>query len=91
VGAAEHFLDLARLDGGLELVEATDEVGLHVLALTGPFEEHAEVVGAAFQRLTGGLVLFDPAPALQDLLRLGLIFPEIGVGDPLLDVGDLLR
>jgi hypothetical protein len=91
VRAAEHFLDFGGFDCGLELVETTDEVAGHLLALPCPLDEDAKVLGASFQRLTRGGVFFDPAPALQDLLGLGLILPEIGLGDPLLDFGDLLR
>jgi hypothetical protein len=91
VRAAEHFFDFGRFDGGLELVQTTHEVAGHILALTCPLDEDAKILGAALQRLTRGGVFLDPAPALQDLLGLGLVLPEIGLGDPLLDIGDLLR
>ncbi len=42
--AAEHLLDLGRLDFGLERVERLEEIGADVLALARPFEQHAEVV-----------------------------------------------
>jgi hypothetical protein len=91
VRTAEHFLDFTGLDCGLELVETSDEIGGHILALPGPLDQDAQVLGAAFQRLTGCGVFFDAAAPLEDLLRFGLILPEVGLGDPLLDVSDLLR
>jgi hypothetical protein len=75
--AAEHLLDLAGLDLGRQRVEAPLDVALDLLALLEPFHEHGEIVGPAAQRLDERKVVLEPAAALEDLLRLRLILPEI--------------
>jgi hypothetical protein len=45
--AAEHLARLGQLDVALEVVQALDEVCFDRLAGLGPFDEDAEVVGAA--------------------------------------------
>ena len=48
------------------------------------------IIGPPAQRLLQGPVFLEPSPSLHDLLRLGLIAPEVGLADALLDVGELL-
>jgi len=88
--AAEHLLDLAGLHHLRELLEAGGEIREHVLALAGPLHEHAEVLGAFCQRGNERDFFLDAAPALEDLLRFGLVAPEIGRTYVLFDIGQLL-
>jgi hypothetical protein len=76
--AAEHLLDLAGLDFFVERVEALRELALDGFAGLGPLEQHLQVLAALLQRLREIAILFETAPALQDLLRFGLVLPEIG-------------
>jgi RNase P/RNase MRP subunit p29 len=88
--AAQHLLDLARLDLLLELVEPAGELVVDGLALVQPLEEHSEVLGAPRKRRRERDVLFDAAAALERLLGLGLIFPEIRLTDPRLYARELI-
>jgi hypothetical protein len=45
--AAEHLARLGKLDVALEVVQALEEVRFDRLAGLGPFDEDAQVVGAA--------------------------------------------
>ena len=73
----------------MEFVEAFQQIAVDGLARPGPLDEHAQIVGAALQRLAERQLLFEPAAALQQLLRLGLVLPEIGIGDAGLDLVEL--
>jgi hypothetical protein len=88
--AREHLLGLGSVDLGFEFGEAALEVGGHVFAALGPFEEHAQVGGAARERVTQFDVFAQTASALQSLLRLGLVFPEIGFGDAGFEDGEFV-
>ena len=66
---AEHLLGFAGLDLGAELVEAAPEILGDRLPCLGPLDEDGEVVDAALQRLAHVDVVFEPAAALQQLLR----------------------
>jgi hypothetical protein len=79
--AAEHLLDLGRLHLAGERVEALRELSRHVFAGAGPFDQHGQIVDPALQRRDELAIVFEAAAALQGLLRLGLILPEIGLGD----------
>ena len=76
--AAEHLLDLAGLHFLLERVERLTELGVDRLARLGPFDEHGEIVALLLERRHQLVVLLQATAALQDLLRVRLIFPEIG-------------
>jgi hypothetical protein len=84
--AAEHLLDLRRIDLRLEIVQAPLEIGGHVLAGFGPLDQHGEVVAAAPERLRERHFLFEPAAAQQQLLRLGLVLPEVRLADAIFDL-----
>ena len=88
--AAEHFFNLGGIDFGLQFVDAAVQIGAHVLALSGPFDEHGKVFGSAPQRLRERDFLFEAPAALQQLLRLRLVLPEIGLGDAGFDSGQFL-
>jgi hypothetical protein len=78
VFAAEHLFDFAGVDQACKFNEAGGELSRHLLSLAGPFDEHAEVFGA-FAEVGDQLdFLFNPAAALEDFLRVGLVVPEIG-------------
>jgi hypothetical protein len=83
----EHLLDLAGLHLLFEPVERLAELPFDRLARPGPFDEHAEIVTALLQRRHQLAILLEAAAALQDFLRFGLIFPEIGRGGALLEAG----
>jgi len=78
--AAEHLLDLAGLDFLVERIERGRELGVHLFAGVGPFDQHGEVVAPLLERHHQLAILFETAAALQDFLRFGLVLPEIGGG-----------
>ena len=55
----------------------------------GPVDQHREVVGLALERGGQRLVVFQPAPALQHLLRVGLVLPEVRGGNLRFEIGQL--
>jgi hypothetical protein len=85
--AAEHFLGLASVNLRSELVERASEVVGHRFAGFGPFHQDVKVVELALQRVAQLHVLLEPAAALQELLRVRLVFPEVRFGDALFDLG----
>ena len=87
--AAEHLLDLGGLDFGLEFVEAALQVGGHVLAGVGPLDQDAEIGDPPAERVAQLGVLAQAALPLQRPLRLLLVVPEVGRGDPGFERGDL--
>jgi hypothetical protein len=87
--AAQHLAGLGLLDVRLELVEPLGEIAVNRLTGLGPLDEDAEVVGATLEGLTGRQLFIEAATALQQLLRLAGIFPEIGVGNAALDLFEL--
>jgi hypothetical protein len=76
--AAEHLLGLAGVYFLREIVEAPGEILGDRLTRLRPFDEHAEILGTAPQRIAEGLIVLEPAAPLQQLLRCRLILPEIG-------------
>ena len=67
-----------------EFVEAAREIVEHRLARLGPLDQHGEIVARAAQRLAEVAILLEPPAPLQQLLRAGLILPEVGIRDALL-------
>jgi hypothetical protein len=78
--AAEHLLDFAGLHFLVEAVERLRELAVDSFARLGPLDQHGEVVALLLERQHQIAILFEPAAALQDLLRFGLVFPEVGRG-----------
>jgi len=78
--AAEHFLDLARLHFQVEAFERLRELGVDRFARLRPFEKDREVVALFLEGQDEIAILLEPAAALQDFLRFGLIFPEVWRG-----------
>jgi hypothetical protein len=87
--AAEHLLDLARLDLLIEGVEGDGELGVDRLARLGPLDEDGEVVALLPQRQDQIAILLEAAAALLDFLRFSLVFPEIGRGGASVEAGQL--
>jgi hypothetical protein len=85
--AAEHLLGFSRLDLRFERVERFLEVGGHVFARLRPLEQDADVVDFLGKAVAQLDIFGQPALALQGLLRLGLVVPEIRRGDLLLELG----
>ena len=85
--AAEHLLDLAGLHFLIERLERLRELGVDRLAGLRPFDQHGQVVALLLERQHQIAILLEPAPALQDLLRFGLVLPEIGRGGARLEAG----
>jgi hypothetical protein len=88
--AAEHLFRLGRFDLDLELVERTREIGRDVFARARPLDENRQVLPATLQRIAQLAVFLEPPLALEDLLGLGLVVPEVRGGNALLDLLDLL-
>jgi hypothetical protein len=88
--AAEHLLDFAGLDFLIQRLEGLAEFGVDRLAGLGPLHEHSQVVAALSQRHDQIAILLEPAAALQNLLRFGLVFPEIGRGGARLEACQFL-
>jgi hypothetical protein len=85
--AAEHLLDLGRLDFLLERFDRSLEIAGDVLALLRPFEQDSKIVEFADQRVAQIELLAQTAAPLERLLRLDLVLPEVGRSDTLLDNG----
>jgi hypothetical protein len=88
--AAEHLLDLAGLDLGLELVEPAREIVIHRLAGLDPLGQHLEILGPPRQRRAERDVVLETAPALLDLLGFSLVLPEIGFGYASFELRELI-
>jgi len=84
--ATEHLLGLSGLDLVAERVEGAGEVGQHVFAATRPFEQHADVIDLRGQARAEFDVFSQAALALQGFLRVGLVVPETGRSDFLLEL-----
>jgi hypothetical protein len=78
--AAEHLLDLAGLDFLIERLERLRELGVDVLAGLRPLDEDGEIVALLLEREDEIAILLEPMAALIDLLRFGLVFPEVRRG-----------
>jgi hypothetical protein len=88
--AAEHLLHFAGVDRLREIVQPATEVVLDRLALFEPVHEHLQILAAALQAVTQRDVLFQAAATLQQLLRGGLVLPEVRLADAGFDATDFL-
>jgi hypothetical protein len=82
--AAEHFLRFARFDLGGEVVQRAGELVADGLAGFDPFGQDRQVLEPAPQGFGELAVFFQPPAALQQLLRGGLILPEVWSANALL-------
>src|SRR6185312_5415127 len=87
--AAQHLAGFGLLDVRLEFVEAFQELAIDGFARFRPLDEDAEIVGAALQRLTAGQLLVQTAAALEQLLCVRGILPEVRMRDASLDFLEL--
>jgi len=87
--AAEHLLDLARLDLLIEGLQGLRELGVDGLARIGPLDQDGEIVALLLERQDEIAILLEAAAALLDSLRFSLIFPEIGRGGAGFEAGQL--
>jgi len=76
--AAEHLADLPAVDQSGELLHSAGQLGADVLSLSRPFDEDGKIVGLSPEGIDQLDFLFEPAAALENSLRFGLIAPEIG-------------
>jgi hypothetical protein len=79
--AAEHLLDLARLDLGGEGGQPLLELVADRFPAFSPFDQNGEIVRPALERQAEVPILFETAASLEELLRVSLIFPEVGFAD----------
>jgi hypothetical protein len=79
--AAEHLLRFNGVDLGRESVERLRQIPRDLLAALAPFEQDADVVDLLREAVALLEILSEAALALQRLLGLGLVVPEIGRGD----------
>jgi hypothetical protein len=79
--AAEHLLDLARVDFGGEARQPLLEFVADRFPAFSPFDEDGEIVRAALERQAEVPILFEAAAPLEELLRGGLVFPEVWFAD----------
>src|SRR4029079_14017403 len=86
----EHLLGLAGVDFGGELVEPRRQIVGDPLTRLRPLREARQTVCAPTQRIAQRAIPFDRLAPLQYLLRRGLIFPEVGVGDALFYLRELV-
>jgi hypothetical protein len=87
VFAAQHLLGLRGFDLRLERHERLLEIGRDILAALRPLEQHADVADLVRKAVAQLDVFGEPALALQGLLRLGLVVPEIRRRDFLFELG----
>src|SRR5436190_18727553 len=87
--ATEHLAGLGAFNLLLELVERAREVGRDVFAGAGPLDQHADVVGAPPERFQQRPIFFEAPAALHDLLRFGLVAPEVRRRGPRLYLAEL--
>jgi hypothetical protein len=89
--AAEHLLGLAGVDLRGQIIERPGQIVGHRLSRFCPLDQDREIVGAALQPLAEIAILFEPATALQQLLRRRLILPEVRIGDARFDEREFVR
>jgi hypothetical protein len=87
--ARQHRANLGRLDVTRERLQAAGQLVPDLLALSRPVEQDGQIVPLLAQRFGQRLVILKPAPFLKDLLRRALVLPEIGRGNPRLELGQL--
>jgi len=74
----------------IERVERLRELRLDGLAGLEPLDQNAEVVSFLLEGMNELAILLETSPPLQDFLRFGLVFPEIGGGGFRFELGQFL-
>jgi hypothetical protein len=86
VFAAKHLLDFAGVHLARKRLQPVTELGeCASVPLLSPFDEHRQIITPAAQRRDELAVVLEPPPALKQLLRFFLVFPEIRLRDPRFD------
>jgi hypothetical protein len=85
---AEHFLDLAGLHFLIERVEGLLELVFDRFPCIDPLREHLQILPFDAERHHQVTILLHAPAALEDLLRFGLVLPEIGRCGPGFDAGE---
>jgi hypothetical protein len=88
--AAENSLGFGRVDLEHQRVEALEQLLGDVLALLAPLEQHGKIVFLLAQRGDQRHLFLEAATALQDLLCVGLVLPEIRGRRALFEPGYLI-
>jgi hypothetical protein len=88
--AAEHLLDLAGLYFLIERVERLAELDINGFAGLSPLGEHRQVVALLAKRQHQIAIELQASATLEDLLCVGLVFPEIGESGAGLDAGQFV-
>jgi hypothetical protein len=88
--ARKECPDLAGVDVGGECNQTGIDLGGDGLSLLRPIDKDGKVIGALAQRRGQRAILFEPPAALQDLLRGGLILPEVRIADAPLEARELV-
>jgi hypothetical protein len=84
--AAEHLLGFGGVNLFFERIERLGQVVGDALAVLCPLQQHSEVVELLRETVAQLEVLGEPPLALQGLLCLGLVVPEVGRRDFLLEL-----
>jgi hypothetical protein len=84
--AAEHFLGFDGIDLRLERIEGLRQIGRDVFPALGPFEQDTDVVDLLAKAVALLEIFGEAALPLEGLLCFGLVVPEIGGGDPALEL-----
>jgi hypothetical protein len=90
VFAPEHLLRLARVDDRLETVERAGDLLVDGFTGLQPLEQDPEILALLRQPVAERDVLLETAAPLQDLLRLGLVLPEVRRGGLVLQLRELV-
>ena len=91
VFAAEHLLGFRRLDLGVEGLQRALEVRNDGFTRFRPVDQHADIVDPFGEAVAQRDVIGEAPLALQRLLRLGRVVPEVGRSDLPLELGYLPR
>jgi hypothetical protein len=84
--ASQHLLGLGGVHLGVERIQRTRQVRGDVLSSLSPLDQDAEIVNFLGEAVAQLEVFRQPALALQGLLRLGLVVPELRGRDLLFEL-----
>ncbi len=88
--ATEHLLDFAAFDQIGQLLDALRELRADILSLPCPVDQDAEIVRLGSECRNQLDFFLDAAAALECLLRLDLVGPEVGRRCASLYLGELV-
>jgi hypothetical protein len=88
--AAEHELELPLVESRLQRLDRQLQIGADVLSLAQQLRADFGVLGLLLEPAEGFELLAETGAGLQDRLGAAGIVPQTGIGDDLLDLGELL-